>query len=244
MTETIIQINTCKSSNEECLKYTDFIADKTEFTLVTNHQTAGKGMGKNVWFSSAGKNITASFVKYPCFLKPNKAFYLSMVSSLAVYDLLLKTGVKTQIKWPNDVWFKRQKLCGILIENTISAIGIEITRIGIGLNVNENEFPMDLPNPVSLFQLGFTNLHPNDLVKGLNLHLNAWYQRLKNQEFSEIKNHYLSHLLGYQTYLNYVDDKGNFSAKIIDINDWGYAILKDTKNRVREYEMKAVKLVL
>ena len=239
----IIHIDVCDSSNAECLKFTELLNTKTEFGLIAKKQVAGRGMGKNTWFATVGKNITASFVKYPRFLDTDKQFYLSMVASLAVYDLLAETGLKTRIKWPNDIWADNKKICGILIENSISGKGIEHCRIGIGLNVNENKFPFDLPNPVSMKQLGLEHLSPDDLVYDLADSLDKWYYRLKDGDFVRIKKQYLSHLMGYKKYLKYQDNESEFEAKIIDVNDLGYIVLQDKSHKIREYEMKSVKLV-
>ena len=54
------------------------------------------------------------------------------------------------IKWPNDIYVKNDKIAGILIENSIIGDKIENTIAGIGLNINQNNFVSDAPNPVSL----------------------------------------------------------------------------------------------
>lgn len=239
----IIHIDVCDSSNAECLKFTELLNTKTEFGLTVKKQVAGRGMGNNTWFATVGKNITASFVKYPRFLDADKQFYLSMVASLAVYDLLSEKGLKTRIKWPNDIWVDNKKICGILIENSISGEGMEHCRIGIGLNVNEIEFPVELPNPVSMKQLGLELLSPDDLVYELSDHLDKWYYELKDGNLPKVKKQYLSHLMGFKKYLKYADADGEFEAKIMDVNELGYLILQDKSHKIREYEMKSVKLV-
>ena len=54
------------------------------------------------------------------------------------------------IKWPNDIYVDENKIAGILVENSISSTLVQHCVIGIGMNVNEIQFPADLPNPVSL----------------------------------------------------------------------------------------------
>lgn len=240
----IIHIDVCDSSNQEALKFSELLKSRTEFALSVKKQLAGRGMGTNTWHASIGKNITASFIKYPRFLEPDKQFYLSMVSSLAVYDLLAEKGLKSRIKWPNDMFIDRKKIAGILIENQIAGNTIENVRIGIGLNVNETKFPYDIPNPVSMFQLGIELQSPEDLVYELYDKIDYWYYELKEGNLQKIKKHYLSQLLGYKKYLRYRDDNSDFDAKIIDVNDLGYLILQDKAHNIREYEMKSVKLLL
>jgi len=238
----IIHVDVCESSNQEALKFTELLKSKTEFGLSVKKQLAGRGMGANLWHATVGKNITVSFVKYPRFLVPDKQFYLSMVSSLAVNDILAEMGVKSRIKWPNDILVGDQKISGILIENQISGDMIENTRIGIGLNVNENKFPFDIPNSVSLFQLG-VKASPDDLVYELADAMDKWYYRLKEEQFSQIKKQYLAQLIGYKKFRKYQDDSEQFEAKIVDISELGYLILQDKNHNIREYEMKAVKMI-
>jgi BirA family biotin operon repressor/biotin-[acetyl-CoA-carboxylase] ligase len=238
----IIHVDVCESSNQEALKFTELLKSHTEFAISVKKQLAGRGMGTNSWHATVGKNITVSFVKYPRFLVPDKQFYLSMISSLAVQDILAEIGVKSRVKWPNDILVGDNKICGILIENQISDDLIENTRIGIGLNVNENKFPFEIPNPISLLQLGI-DVSPDDLVYELAEAMDKWYYRLKEEQFSQIKKQYLAQLLGYKKYRKYQDDSGQFEAKIIDVNELGYLILQDKSHNIREYEMKAVKMI-
>jgi BirA family biotin operon repressor/biotin-[acetyl-CoA-carboxylase] ligase len=238
----IIHVDVCESSNQEALKFTELLKSHTEFAISVKKQLAGRGMGANSWHATVGKNITVSFVKYPRFLTPDKQFYLSMAASLAVHDILAEIGVKSRIKWPNDILVGDEKICGILIENQIANNKIENTRIGIGVNVNENKFPFEIQNPVSLIQLGF-DVSPDDLVYELADTMDKWYYRLKEGQFSQIKKQYLAQLLGYKKYRKYQDNSGQFEAKIIDVNELGYLILQDKSHNIREYEMKAVKMI-
>ncbi len=239
----IIHIDVCESSNHEVLNFTELLKSHTEFAISAKKQTAGRGMGKNLWHASMGKNIIVSFVKYPRFLAPDKQFYLSMISSLAVHDIMAEIGFKSRIKWPNDILIGDNKVCGILIENQLANDSIEHTRIGIGLNVNETKFPFDISNPVSLIQLGIEHISPDDLVYELADAIDSWYYRLKEGQFSQIKKQYLAQLIGYKKYRKYQDASEQFEAKIIDINALGYLILQDKSHNIREYEMKSVKMI-
>ena len=116
------------------------------------HQTAGRGQRGNVWLSRPGCNLLLSAAWHPTGLKPARQFALSMAAALAVADTLAFHGIAAKVKWPNDIYVDNRKICGILIEN---AVGVTLERsiIGIGLNVNQLEFPPSLPNPVSMRQL-------------------------------------------------------------------------------------------
>ena len=111
--------------------------------ILTEDQTRGRGQMGNKWLTEKGKNLTFSIVLYPSFLRPNQHFYLTQFVSIAIQEviqeLLPDKGIK--IKWPNDLYVENRKLAGILIENILSGHRIQSSILGIGLNVNQVQFP-------------------------------------------------------------------------------------------------------
>ena len=112
--------------------------------VIADEQTAGKGRLKRVWLSPRG-NIALSVILYPSLsYLPS----LIMLASLAVvHSIEAATGLKSQIKWPNDVLINGRKVCGILIESDVQGKTVNYTIIGIGINVNLRlaDFPDILP---------------------------------------------------------------------------------------------------
>jgi BirA family transcriptional regulator, biotin operon repressor / biotin---[acetyl-CoA-carboxylase] ligase len=101
--------------------------------IIANEQTAGRGRLQRTWVSPKG-GLALSVI-----LRPNFDYlpYIVMLTSLAVaFSIQALTGLKPQIKWPNDVLIKERKVCGILIENGIRKNSLQYTVIGIGINVN------------------------------------------------------------------------------------------------------------
>ena len=108
--------------------------------VIADVQTAGKGRIKRTWLSPSG-NIALSIILYP-----SVAYLpsLVMLASLAViYSIETVTGLKLQLKWPNDVLINGRKVCGILIESDVSGNKVDYAIIGIGINVNLR--PADFP---------------------------------------------------------------------------------------------------
>ncbi|MCH7751956.1 MAG: biotin--[acetyl-CoA-carboxylase] ligase [Planctomycetes bacterium] len=129
-----------ESTNDRALEIAREGADFHAATLVlADRQTAGRGRGENRWWSDAGA-LTFSL------LLPNESLSLppadkpktSLVAGLAVGDAIeqLVRGEKAQLKWPNDVYLRGRKVCGILVE-TIDGSG-SVLVIGIGVNVNNS----------------------------------------------------------------------------------------------------------
>lgn len=122
--------------------------------LMALEQTAGRGQRGNSWEAEPRRNITLSLMLRPEGFPAMRQFEVSEAVALGVSDLLQELGVENvAVKWPNDIYVGNRKICGILIENTLSGNLISRSIAGIGLNVNQQEFRSDAPNPVSLIQL-------------------------------------------------------------------------------------------
>lgn len=121
------------------------------FALMAREQTAGRGQRGNSWEAAPGLNITLSLMLRPRALPAARQFDLSRAVALGVADLLVSLAIGgVAVKWPNDVYVGNDKICGILIENTLSGANIAASVAGIGLNVNQTEFLSPAPNPTSL----------------------------------------------------------------------------------------------
>lgn len=133
-------------------------------------QTAGRGQRGNTWESAPGANATFSIVLRPTGWGASRQFEISMVISLAIVRVLRSILGKdfpepVRVKWPNDIYVADRKICGILIENTLSGNIIERMIAGIGININQKEFVSNAPNPVSLWQIGGTELDVETIVR-------------------------------------------------------------------------------
>ena len=121
--------------------------------IATVEQTAGRGQGTHTWHSSPGMNLTFSMLYKPLSLPAKEMIIITCATTLGIRDYLLSHGIEARIKWPNDIWVDDRKVCGILIENILDGACIGASIIGIGFNLNETDWPAELPNPVSLANL-------------------------------------------------------------------------------------------
>lgn len=141
--------------------------DEENFVVYAEAQTAGRGQRGNSWESEPGKNITASALLHPEGIAPVRQFVISEAVALAVTDMLAEIGIDAMVKWPNDIYVGDRKICGILIEHSIMPGKILHSIAGVGINVNQQVFLSDAPNPVSVVNLtGVTHDVPS-LVKRL-----------------------------------------------------------------------------
>lgn len=117
--------------------------------IIADEQTAGRGRLRRVWLSPKG-SIALSVILHPGVTHLPS---LIMLASLAVvHSIEAVTGLKSQIKWPNDVLINGRKVCGILIESDVQGSTVNYTILGIGINVNLRlaDFPDILPIATSL----------------------------------------------------------------------------------------------
>jgi BirA family biotin operon repressor/biotin-[acetyl-CoA-carboxylase] ligase len=155
--------------------------------IYTNFQSAGKGQKGNKWVSEDGKNLLLSIILFPDMIRPEKQFCISMAISLGICDFLKGLIPVCKIKWPNDIYAGDDKIAGILIENSIIGSYIESTVAGIGLNINQVNFPAFLPNPVSLKLITGKDHDPYKCLKELAAFLDRRYKQLVSGETAEIK---------------------------------------------------------
>lgn len=112
--------------------------------IIAEEQTAGRGRLQRNWISSKGENLLFSVLLYPDF-DVEKIALLPFAGSLAVADAIEDvTGLSPTCKWPNDVLIDRRKVCGMLLESSSGPGGIERIVLGIGVNVNQQEFPEEI----------------------------------------------------------------------------------------------------
>lgn len=171
-------LDTIDSTNSEALRRLPDLPSCT--VLAAREQTAGRGQRGNTWFSEPGKNLTFSIVlKFgPGAVSARDAHYLNCLASLSVVSLLDSFGIRSQIKWPNDIYVGKRKICGMLLENTLCTTGLAASVIGIGLNVNQTAFPR-LANATSVaLELGQVQPMERDLAQTLESLLRLFEERL------------------------------------------------------------------
>lgn len=216
-------------------------------TVSTNYQTAGKGQRGNSWNSVPGQNLLFSFVTFPEFLQVRNQFILSQLISLVIKEVLSYYTDHISIKWPNDIYWKDRKICGILIENELMGSHINQCITGIGLNLNQMEFPNDIPNPISLKQITGNEYQQQSILQQIMELFAHYYQQIKQGDsniWNKIVNSYKQSLFRSNGLYPFVDANGVFAARIADVLPNGPLILVDEKGERRQYMFKEVQYVL
>ncbi len=238
-----IVLNEVDSTNNYAKQLLLSKADEATVVLA-QFQNAGKGQQGNRWESESGKNMLASIILYPYFLPAEKQFLISKVVSLALVDFLKTKVEQVAIKWPNDIYIGNKKIAGILIENTISGSNLQSVIVGIGLNLNQENFVSEAPNPLSLKQITGLNYDAEIVAAEVLQSILNWYEKLKIGDFEAINSAYISTLFRMNKWAKYKKDENLFEARIVEIGEFGQLQLEMYDGSVQEYLFKEVEFVL
>ena len=242
----IIELKSTASTNMYAVKILEDERPEEGTVIITDEQTAGTGTDANSWESEPGKNLTFSLIIYPVSLHPEKQFYLNKVFSLGLHDslkeILPKAGIS--VKWPNDIYIEDKKVAGILIRNSIRDNTFNYSVIGIGVNVNQEIFRSDAPNPVSLKP--YTG-HDLDLKMVLQHVCNRCNERLLSlyeEDFHKLDRDYLRAQYRFGEHAEYIFQGNKIRASIRGVSEFGKLILELSGGRLLECDLKEVEFVL
>lgn len=210
----------------------------------TVNQTNGKGQMGNVWLSEPGKNLMFSIFMSKNLPAIHDKFRLTMEISLTVLQYLrsIHTG-EFVIKWPNDVLLNHKKVCGMLLENSVSNSNIQYIIAGIGINLNQSDF-RQLPNAGSLYTADGIYREPESVLQGFIEMSNSilpYYHTLTTRKLTEI---YCKEVYGYKDEV--AIRKGNqiLRTRISGINTDGMITLEKDDEAGRTYSIKELEFLL
>ena len=213
--------------------------------VFTDYQTAGRGQIGRYWHSEAAKNLLVSYIFYPHTLKVEDQFYLSIISGLAVRDVVSHWVENVKIKWPNDIYIGNKKAAGILVQNCLRGDLIRSTVVGIGLNVNEKDFPTDLPNPISLYSITGFDIEIEQVFHFVSARLEFYYLQLKNNKYAFLKNEFLNQLYRKDEWTEFTDLSGiRFSGCITGIDPQGKLQMMTDDGVVKNFGFREVGYVI
>jgi BirA family biotin operon repressor/biotin-[acetyl-CoA-carboxylase] ligase len=123
--------------------------------VVTEYQSAGRGRHGRTWDAQKGQNLMFSVVLRPD-LAADRLGLVTVAASVAVAEAIddFVSPYRTALKWPNDVLLEGRKTCGMLLESSISdGTAAEVVVLGVGLNVNQTDFPDALADTATSLRL-------------------------------------------------------------------------------------------
>lgn len=229
-----IKLDAIASTNDylrELLSKGEKITEGT--VVIAENQHGGKGQRGKQWMSEPGANLTFSILLYPRFLRASDQFELSKAISLGIISYLQHTlpvnVSEIKVKWPNDIYIGREKVCGILMENAVSGNQVAHSIIGIGLNVNQQVFDKSIPNPTSMKLSSQEDHNLSHVLEGLCCYLDRRYMRLRNTPLHEANEEYLGALYRFAQIGDYEVKGVPLRAQIVGVSGTGCLILEDER---------------
>jgi BirA family transcriptional regulator, biotin operon repressor / biotin---[acetyl-CoA-carboxylase] ligase len=147
---------------------------------LARHQWAGKGQRGRSWQDEAGQNLMMSLVIRPDPLKISQQFLFSAAVALAILDQVrYYSKDHWSIKWPNDIFWNDRKAAGILVETVIQGNDWLFAVAGVGINLNQEKFPVELSQAVSLKQITSSLYDPVRVARELVPAIQNGIQRLR-----------------------------------------------------------------
>ena len=260
----IIWLDMADSTNDEARRHISDIDNLSVLSVL--QQTAGRGQRGNTWSSSPGQNLTFSIVlKFSVpgiteeILPPVKAydqFVLTEIASVSMVNFLLKHGIEAKIKWPNDIYVGCRKICGMLIENSVRGSYLSSSIIGIGLNINQKNFDVTIPNPTSM---GLCKADQQfDIHLCLEEFIEIFMEKLaryltyqseteRSDSYTDLREIYLSNLwlLDEQAHFHDTASSRDFKGIIRGLSPIGLLLIEDTeKGELREFAFKEISYIL
>lgn len=209
-------------------------------TLVTaDFQTCGRGQTGHSWHSRPGENLLVSLRLRPEGLSVTRRFRMMQQVALALCGTLEDFGIRAGIKWPNDIYVGDRKVCGFIIENKIVGERITECLTGIGLNVNQTEWPATLPNPVSMRQAAGQKFDREKVLQTLLGHIVPCPALYENED-RNLHARYMDALYRRTGIHPYTDADGPFNARISDVAPDGRLILECDSGQLRAYGLREV----
>ena len=227
------------NSTNEFLKELCTKIDLENFTVISaDFQTNGKGQTSNKWYSDKGKNLLFSILINDLYLDISKQAYFNFAISIGIHQILTNYLPQIKIKWPNDIMAGKNKICGILIENTIKKSIISQSIIGIGLNVNQLNFPDEIPNATSFIKILNKQFDRDQLLLEIFNAINHQISYLKNCEFNKLKTTYESVLFKKDIPSIFKYKQNTFLGKIVGVTNTGLLQLELETGELKEFYNK------
>lgn len=239
----LINLNEIDSTNNFMKNWVSNNAPIEGTVILAESQTSGRGQAGTSWQSKPGDNITMSLLYQPKFIAARDQFALSAMVALSVYELISEFLPQShvEVKWPNDIMADRQKICGILIENSIQGSHLQNSIIGIGLNVLQKDFG-DLTTATSLYLKGFSGEKAKVLIRLMEI-LEKNYLFLKSGKSKNILEQYHQVLLGKDEIMKFSDHRTEFYGVIQGVEDDGRLAIS-SGDGIRHFYHKEVVFLL
>lgn len=240
---TIVHLDIADSTNNYAVRELLTKSLKEGTVFVAEWQNTGRGQGNSSWESAKGLNLTFSIVLFPKSIEIHRQFMISKAVSLGVLDFLTGYISGLTVKWPNDIYAGDKKIAGILIETAISAGKFARAVVGIGLNVNQEIFLSEAPNPVSLKNLTGISYDLSLMLDLLCEKLDHRYLQLMDGNYGILDLDYENYLYRKGEWAEFLVDGSSFEGFITGVDPTGQLVMKTRAEGEKCFQFKEVRFL-
>ena len=249
---TIIELDSVDSTNE----YSKRLHSSSDFedgtVIHAREQFAGRGQHDHTWISEPGKNLTCTVCLKPRFLNPGRQFQLNKAITLGILDFIqfmLNPASRIPhpascIKWPNDIYAGNQKIGGILIENRIMGSVLETSFAGIGININQEAFAPDIPNPVSLIHFLGQETDLKDALQSVCRFLDRRYQELPRDGNDGFDSEFDGNLMGFGQWRDFLSNGSLMEGMVRGVDYSGQLMVETREGKILRYGHHEIEYVI
>lgn len=222
------------STNDECKKLAEEGA-KHGTLVVAEKQTKGKGRRGRNWESPKGTGIWMTLLLRPD-IEPYNSSGLTLVAAMAIDKAITEvTGLDAKIKWPNDIVVNGKKVTGILTEMSAQPEMINYIVIGIGINVNTEEFPEDIAKTASSLKIeSGKTIKRSSIIALFGKYFEQYYARyIKTQDMSLLIDEYNKELINVDRQIKVLAKENSYTGIAKGINRHGELIVETEDKELR-----------
>lgn len=240
----IIKLNAIDSTNDFLKEMVRNQSVENFTTVVANSQLKGRGQMGTKWQSEEGKNLVMSTLIKDLELFIDDVFVLNCMISVAVVEALKEVNIpKLSIKWPNDIMSDTKKIAGILIENSIKPDSTFASVVGLGLNVNQEQF-IDLPNASSLKLQTGREFDLDDILQKILYQFNYYFQFIVEKKQEILWQMYHDYLFKRQIPVVFQDvNENQFMGIISKVNQRGMLEVLLEDDSIQLFTIKEIKMI-
>lgn len=234
----LIQFNTIDSTNNYATKMVEDGLAHHGKVIWALQQTNGRGQRGKPWITNENENIMMSLILQGEKLGNTHPIHLNMLiaNTLCRYFQQIIPNVNIAIKWPNDIYFNDKKTVGILIENIFRGNKWNSAIIGLGINVNQTDYGILLPNAGSLAYFAKKQFELFPIISDLRAGILNEFQQFQPEQFDQLLEHYNDNLFGrnqWRTFINRSTQE-SFEGKVLKVNANGMLLI-ETKKGIQEF---------
>ena len=236
----ITRLEVIDSTNSEAYRHLETAPHGSVWAA--RFQTAGRGQKGNKWESAAGENLMCSILLRPLFLPTERQFLIAQATALAVCDMLERWQVNASVKWPNDVYIGEKKVQGMLIEHFLSGAQLSASIVGVGINLNQERFDSDAPNPTSVLLETGVRHEPEEALQALLGWFHCRYQALEQGAWNQIDAAYRKKLYRKNQWADYKCCASDtfFRGKIVGVDMYGCLMVETTGGTIELFSFKEI----